>query len=458
MRFCCGPLAKLFNCVALPIVLVISTVTTNSSTTNAQDSDLPRRITLGTKVQPVSEDTQQKQSLKNGRGVEIIEVLPSSNAEALKLQAGDVIQSIAGKEILDVQRFMALVGTLRAGKEVELKYYRDGRLVSKQVQLKELAREQADDLEIVYGHVATSVGKLRTVLTLPKGSTKLPTIMLLSGLGNAFVEHPSADPTGMKSLAYGLARKGYAVLRVEKPGCGDSEGGPVRDVDFKSVMDGYVAALKQLKTHSRVDDKSIWLVGASIGGIQAPLLASAESAKGIAMFGTMAPNWQEFLTSSTRRQMMNSPTPAARIEAAVAQQAAGWQYLIHENLTPDDLAVKHQELMDWVDATWAEGLYFSGIHYKFFQQLGKADIAGSLESFPGPVLALWGEHDIVTSSHGHQWLAEVVNRKSAGKGTYMAIPNVDHNMRLVGSTSGAGTDGAAEVVIDKVVDWIRSNS
>lgn len=443
----------------LSAILVLSTIASlNCRSAWAQDSDLARRISLGTKVQSVSEATQQKQSLKNARGVEIIEVLPGSNAEALKLQTGDVIHSIAGTEIQDVQKFVTLVGTLRADKEVELKYYRDGKLISQQASLKELAREQADDLEIDYGHVTTSVGKLRTVLTLPKGSTKLPTIMLLSGLGNAFVEHPSADPTGMKSLAYGFARKGFAVLRVEKPGCGDSEGGPARDVDFKSVMDGYEAALKQLKKHPRVDDKAVWLVGASIGGIQAALVAAAEPAKGIVMFGTMAPNWQEFLTSSTRRQMMNSPMPATQIEAEVSKQAAGWQYLIREELTPDDLAVKHQDLMDWVDATWVEGKYFSGIHYKFFQQLGKADLAGSLESQGGPVLSLWGEADIVTSPEAHRWMTDIVNRKTSGKGTYKAIPNVDHNMRLVGSTPNNTTDGVAPVVIDKVADWIRSNS
>lgn len=426
----------------------------------AQESELARRVSLGTKVQPVSNEIQEKQGLKSNRGVEIIEVVPGSNAEELKLQAGDVLQSIAGKEIEDVTKFVAHVGTLRAGKPIELKYFRDGKQVTQQATLKELAREKVDDLDIVYGSVTTSVGKLRTVLTMPKGSAKAKAIMLLSGLGNAFVEHPNVDPTGMKGLSYGLARKGFVVLRVEKPGCGDSEGGPVRDVDFQSVVAGYIAALKQLKDHPRVEKDSIWLVGASIGGVQAPLVAAAEPVKGIAVFGTMAPSWQEFLTDSTRRQLMNTPMTAAQIETEVATQAAGWNYIIREKMVPDDLAVKHQDLMDWVDATWAEGLYFSGIHYKFFQQLGKAEIAQSLENFPGVVLSLWGENDIVTSSSGHQWIASVVNRKSPGKATYEALPNIDHNMREVGASPGSGAvaDSVAPVVIDKLDSWIRSKS
>lgn len=452
-------------CSKALLSLAVASVFVNTPV-GAQESELARRVSLGTKVQPVSNETQEKQGLKSSRGVEVIEVVPGSNAEELKLQAGDVLQSIAGKEIEDVQKFVAQVGTLRAGKPIELKYYRDGKLVTQQANLKELAREKVDDLDIVYGHVDTSVGKLRTVLTMPKDSAKgsagAPAIMLLSGLGNAFVEHPNADPTGMKSLAYGLARKGFVVLRVEKPGCGDSEGGPSRDVDFQSVVACYIAALKQMKSHPRVDKESIWLFGASIGGVQAPLVAAAEPVKGIAVFGTMAPSWQEFLTDSTRRQLMNSPMTAAQIETEVATQAAGWNYIIREKMVPDDLAVKHQDLMDWVDATWAEGLYFSGIHYKFFQQLGKAEFAQSLESFPGVVLSLWGENDIVTSSTGHQWIASVVNRKSPGKASYEALPNIDHNMREVsaasGSVPGAVADSVAPVVIDKLDSWIRSKS
>lgn len=452
-------------CSKVLLSLAVAAVLLNTQV-GAQESELARRVSLGTKVQPVSNEILEKQGLKSNRGVEIIEVVPGSNAEELKLQAGDVLQSIAGKEIEDVPKFVAHVGTLRAGKPIELKYFRDGRLVTQQATLKELAREKVDDLDIVYGSVTTNIGKLRTVLTMPKGGAKgsagAPAIMLLSGLGNAFVEHPNTDPTGMKSLAYGLARKGFVVLRVEKPGCGDSEGGPSRDVDFQSVVGGYIAALKQLKVHPRVDKESIWLFGASIGGVQAPVVAAAEPVKGIAVFGTMAPSWQEFLTDSTRRQLMNSPMTAAQIETEVAAQAAGWNYIIREKMVPDDLAVKHQDLMDWVDATWAEGLYFSGIHYKFFQQLGKAEIAQSLESFPGVVLSLWGENDIVTSSSGHQWIASVVNRKSPGKASYEALPNIDHNMREVGAASGsvpgAAADNVAPVVIDKLDSWIRSKS
>ncbi len=448
------------------LTLIVAAVSVNTQA-SAQEQELARRVSLGTKVQPVSNEIQEKQGLKSNRGVEVIEVLPGSNAEEIKLQAGDVLQSIAGQEIEDVQKFVARVGSLRAGKPIELKFFRDGKLVTQQAGLKELAREKVDDLDIVYGHVDTNVGKLRTVLTMPrdiskgntKESAKAPAIMLLSGLGNAFVEHPSADPTGMKSLAYGLARKGFVVLRVEKPGCGDSEGGPSRDVDFQSVVAGYIAALKQLKNHPRVDKASIWLFGASIGGVQAPLVAAAEPVKGIAVFGTMAPSWQEFLTDSTRRQLMNTPMTAAEIETEVAKQAAGWNYIIREKIVPDDLAVKHQDLMDWVDATWAEGLYFSGIHYKFFQQLGKAEIAQSLEkNFPGVVLSLWGENDVVTSESGHQWIASVVNRKSPGKASYEALPNIDHNMREAGSAPGAVADNVAPQVINKLDSWIRSKS
>lgn len=449
---------QLRSAKSLPVKSLIALVLLSAfGNASADETQLPRRFSLGTKVQPVSEETQQTQNLPNRRGVEILETVAGSNAESIGLKAGDVIVSIGGKQVEDVQKFVPLVGTLRSDKPIELKYYRGGKLSVQEFTPKELPRESVQDLDIEYGAVSTKAGKLRTVLTAPKATAKAPAIMLLSGLGNAFVEHPSADPTGMKSIAYQLSRKGFVVLRVEKPGCGDSEGGPAQNVEFDSVVEGYVEALKQLKKHSRVDAESVWLFGASMGGVQAALVAAEQPVQGLAIYGTMVPSWKEFLIDSTRRQMLKSDMTAQQIEAEVAIQAAGWHYVLYEGLKPDDLAVKHQELMDWVDATWAEGKYFSGIHYKFFQQAGKADIAKSLESFDGKVLSMWGEADIVTSSTGHQWIAEVVNRKHAGKATYMMLPGLDHNLRSVAGNAAANQE-VSPIIIDKLNEWIRSKS
>lgn len=421
------------------------------------EESLPRRVSLGTQVQPVSDEAVQRCSLKNARGVEVLTVFPDTNAAKMGVVAGDVLLSIAGSEIASIPQFLEMVAGLRAGTDVELKLNRAGEQQTLSAKLAELPRESSDELDIEYSHVETAVGRLRTVLTLPKQDQPTPAVLLLSGLATAFVEHPSADPTGMQSLANGLSSKGLAVLRVDKPGCGDSEGGPARDVDFDTVVAGYVAALKKLKEHPRVEAHSIWLLGASMGGVQAPLVAAQEDVQGIAVFGTMVPNWNEFIQASTRHQLMLAGLPAEQVEQQVAEQTAGWHYLVFENQTPDDIAVKQQDLMDWVDSTWVDGKYFSGIHYTFFQQAAKAEIAKAWEQFSGKVLALWGDADVVTSAAGHQWIAQVVDRQATGRAIYKALPGIDHNMRDTRTeTTASAPVPVASALVDSVADWIKN--
>ncbi|MBY0397475.1 MAG: hypothetical protein K2X91_13555, partial [Thermoleophilia bacterium] len=51
---------------------------------------LPRRGAFGVKVGPVEPDAAAKAKLEAGAGVQVIEALPGSAAEAAGLKAGDV--------------------------------------------------------------------------------------------------------------------------------------------------------------------------------------------------------------------------------------------------------------------------------------------------------------------------------------------------------------------------------
>ena len=60
---------------------------------------------------------------------------------------------------------------------------------------------------------------------------------------------------------------------VDKPGCGDSEGGPWTEIDFMTELDGYRQGLKALKASPFVDPEHVFLFGHSMGGVMAPLLS-----------------------------------------------------------------------------------------------------------------------------------------------------------------------------------------
>ena len=414
------------------------------------EDTLPRRVQIGTQVQPVSEDTRERLGLRNLRGVEVVSVLPDSTASETGVLKGDVILGVDGVNVASPTSFVETVTAIRAGKEIQIRLNREGNELSLKCNPKELPRESSPDLDIEYASVGSKSGRIRTVLSMPKDKTKLPTFVLLSGLGNGPAEHPTADPLGLKGIAYGLNRAGIAVLRVDKPGCGDSEGGPAKDADFESVVDGYVAAVRELKKNPRVDAAQVFLLGASMGGVQAPLVAKQEPVRGIAVFGAMSCNWPEYLQSTTRRQMLLSGAGVGQIEQEVVLQSAGWHYLCYEKMTPDDIAERHPELIGWVEQNWSDGKYFSGIHYKFFQQLCKTNVAEAWEAFDGPVLSIWGDGDIVTSAADHEFLASIANRKRQGKGEFKKLPGVEHNLRHV-----PGGEPAADMLVGVVDEWAK---
>lgn len=60
------------------------------------------------------------------------------------------------------------------------------------------------------------------------------------------------------------------TLRIEKPGVGDSEGGPFAELDFTTELDIYRQALKQLKEQPEVDAEHVFIFGHSMGGAFGP--------------------------------------------------------------------------------------------------------------------------------------------------------------------------------------------
>src|SRR5262249_56915728 len=114
-------------------------------------------------------------------------------------------------------------------------------------------------------------------------------VLLLQGGHTCFsIDNPVGTPFGFTWVARSLARHGYVTMRVERPGCGDSEGGPLRDVDFDTELDGYKEALRALKQLDFVDAANVFLFGHSQGGINAPLMALEIPVRGIAVFGPVS--------------------------------------------------------------------------------------------------------------------------------------------------------------------------
>jgi hypothetical protein len=126
-----------------------------------------------------------------------------------------------------------------------------------------------------FDEVDVMVGKLPGTLSLPKGGSHLPAVVLVHGSGpNDRDEHIGAL-VPFKDLAWGLASQGIAVLRYDKRTKVDPTG--VR-TQHDEVDEAAHAAVALLAARPEVDPKRLALLGHSQGGYLAPRIAADDHA------------------------------------------------------------------------------------------------------------------------------------------------------------------------------------
>lgn len=118
--------------------------------------------------------------------------------------------------------------------------------------------------------------KVMATLETPDGKTGAPVILMLHGFTGSRDELPIKDTDeGVFSRAARLlAGKGYASLRIDFRGSGQSEG-KWADTTFSSQIADAVAAIDWLKSNTSVDGTRISIIGWSQGGLVAAHAAKA---------------------------------------------------------------------------------------------------------------------------------------------------------------------------------------
>ncbi|HLJ28219.1 MAG TPA: hypothetical protein VKY85_16020 [Candidatus Angelobacter sp.] len=81
------------------------------------------------------------------------------------------------------------------------------------------------DIEILHRTVQLDGANLHAIVTRPKAPGRYPAVFVISGLGCYPLDPPEED-SPLNQLRYGLTRKGYVTMWVEKNGQGTSQGPP----------------------------------------------------------------------------------------------------------------------------------------------------------------------------------------------------------------------------------------
>ncbi|SMG48245.1 hypothetical protein SAMN05661096_03442 [Marivirga sericea] len=126
--------------------------------------------------------------------------------------------------------------------------------------------------EVVFQNTIDGIS-LAGTLTYPQKGSDFPAVILISGSGPQDRNSELMNHKPFLVIADHLTKMGIAVLRVDDRGAGESEG------DYnKSAMSHFVkdtkSALDFLKTYKKIQSNQIGLIGHSLGGNIAPIVAS----------------------------------------------------------------------------------------------------------------------------------------------------------------------------------------
>lgn len=418
------PLALLQQVLSLVVVTVMGLA--GMAVARGEEA-LPRRAFMGARFAPVP--AAQQASLPEGQGVLITQVFPRSSALQAGLKADDIVTQLGGVRVDSAAAVVDLMGQHGVGDELEVELFRDGMRQELTLTLRPFPEESYEGIDVLYDHVKMEEGLLRSIVTRPAGAQgPAPSVYILQGYDCGSIDLPFSPDSDLARLVRHFSSLGFVTYRVEKAGVGDSQGAPCREAGFHMETEGFLRGLRRLKQYEFVDLDRVYLLGLSMGGIWAPLLAARDPVAGVMVYGTIGKPWVEYMEENSRRQALLQGRDYDAIEESLKEGRALWHYLLTEKMSPAEIVSQHPELRQLVagEAGSANDLdHFYGRHYRFIQELNEINIARQWLHVEAPVLAMWGRGDYVSSRGDHQLVVDIVNRHHPDQASFVEV-DADH--------------------------------
>ena len=285
-----------------------------------------------------------------------------------------------------------------------------------------------------YTSVAAGGGRRRVIVTHPRDGARHPAVLLVGGIGCFSVDSPSGiDP--YRDLLYHLTRRGYATVRVEKSGVGDSQGDPCAGVDFQTEFSGYAAALGSMKHYPFVDSTRVFVFGHSIGGIEGPLLVSRDSSGppvlGIAVLSTVGIGWYEYELANSRRQnRLSGATPDSVEESMKRKTRCAYRLLIARESSVGIIASDPE----------CKPYFVYPASDAYMQQVAAINLGATWSGVHAPALVMYPGSDFITSRDEHLQLVDAINAMHPGSATFADVPGMDHHLAAEPSQQAAYAD------------------
>lgn len=415
--------------------------------------ELPRRVFLGIRMEDVTDDTRRVMATGDIKGVLILEALPGSTAEAVGFKRGDILTSVNHQPVASSGEVIAMLAGYKSGEKFEYEVVRKGQPVKGKGVFKPMPQEQYADLDVIYTSVQSVAGRQRLIITKPKENKKRPVIVFIGGIGCYSLDN-ALDTTRPESrLLNSLSRAGYLVARVEKPGMGDNAKycKACSEVSFNEELDGYVQAVAALKQRADADSSSVFVIGHSMGGVFAPMLAQKTTIKGIIAYGTIGSSFQEYLMKTRRTIAEAYEWTPVETDDYIKDYCECAGYYFVERMSTAEAAKKKADCKEYLGI-------FDYRSRAYNDELYAINIPGLWKPFKGKALLLWGESDYISSKADHQVITDAVNFYNSGHASMVTVPKASHGMQVASTFQVARTSPGAynPAVGEAMLAWLKT--
>jgi pimeloyl-ACP methyl ester carboxylesterase len=380
--------------------------------------DLPRRADLG--FVPVADrDAIKVSRLVNG-----------SPADRAGVEDGDLILRVAGtpigKPVVGVDQLKRANG----GRKLVLQVERNGESKTLAFTPQPLPMEDVDGLESLYGVVEIADGtRLRSIITRPTGAQgPLPAIFFTQWVSCGSIEfvHGGLARELLEQLAL---KSGATLIRVERAGTGDSEGPGCHELDYDTELAHYREAFTKLVSNNPLIDSSrVVIYGSSLGSTVAPLVAEGNDVAGIMVQGGGAVTYLERMINFDRQNLERTGVPPQEIHARMLRQIQFNVEYLAKGRNPEEIARDSPEMAAARTGILGmeDGTHY-GRPYAWHQQAAQQNFLAAWLAADAPVLVIYGEFDQWEGRHGHELIADTINRQRSGTATFLPIPHMDHD-------------------------------
>lgn len=419
-----------------------------STTNSIQAQQLGRRSSWEAKIQGPS---------SNAPGAKIQEIDNNSPLDKAGFRVNDIIIEVNGVSPNSDEVWTEISYGLRANIPTQIKAVRNQKLIEKMVTFNPLERETHKGLDTFYEEVTSTYGVTqRIIITKPKKSGKQPAVVLIGGLSCSSIEtYPGRKGNWVQTIKDLVEKSGMVVMRIEKPGVGDSEG-DCSQSNFVTDLAGYRAAIQMLKAKPYVDTSRIVVYGSSMGSALAPLLANEFDLAGVISDGTFFRTWFEHMLAIERRILQFK----GNSESEIVEKMNKYYFPLYYGMLIQKKS--YQEVVDEHPAL-AEYNYHSPGHMygrpvSYYQQLQDFDLAGQWEKVKVPVRILRGTNDWIMSAFDNQMIIDVLERNGHSNHVLHEYPGLDHWNTIHESPKNSfeGKPGKwDEGTINIIINWAR---